>query len=633
MTITLDSGTPYPGAPRTPATPPPRIQHDLPAGHEVPLIAPGSDEWFTTISASKVAAIVGLSPYDSPLSLWAKMRGTVAREPQTAAMSRGHYLEPAVAAWFRDQHPDWTVRPSGTFVAAANERFTCSPDRLIYGPHLADGVVDLLQIKSTTKDHEWGQPGTDQVPPDYRAQVMWEMGTVGASRCHVATIGSFLEFAEYVVDFDPDHYAQLVAKATAFLDMIDNGVEPTVDSHGATFATIRELHPVVDDGLSIEVDETLARRYVTAINERKAAEVNETGAKTAILDALGDAKTATYAGKKLAERRASRPGATPTLYAAKVLPTFAATIAAPGEVDHPAAPAGESLPGAVPTVPVDVQSETATSGSSEAPTGSPTETVRTVGERDGSPTTLRTDWILGRLKAVVASGDPVAITKIQAQWPTDVPAKAPWTDADIDAIHDVLHAIELSVDALGFPPPDPTKPSPDQELAAKREARVAAEQADDAANITRRTGLDDNQRPATKAQASDLKATVAAMDDPAKHLIVTWSGDAERAGKPWAFDKTSTGRIAHINAAAFACALHLDATTDDGVLAVRFAIEKATGLTLSDTWSIGAVLGCLTSDEAQRLTSIATRFGAGDDEIVHHLGDRLANHWAAHAAS
>ena len=73
-----------------------------------PLV-PGSPEWLQRMSASKIAAVVGLSPYQSRYSLWMQMAGLAPQPVQTKAMSRGHYLEPAIAAWFADQHPDWTV--------------------------------------------------------------------------------------------------------------------------------------------------------------------------------------------------------------------------------------------------------------------------------------------------------------------------------------------------------------------------------------------------------------------------------------------------------------------------------------------------------------------------------------------
>ena len=64
---------------------------------------PGSPGWLRLMTASKVAAILGVSQWDSPRSMWHRMRNELPAEPQSTVQSRGHYLEPAVLAWWADQ--------------------------------------------------------------------------------------------------------------------------------------------------------------------------------------------------------------------------------------------------------------------------------------------------------------------------------------------------------------------------------------------------------------------------------------------------------------------------------------------------------------------------------------------------
>jgi putative phage-type endonuclease len=107
---------------------------------ERPLV-PGSAEWLSRMSASKIAAVVGLSPYESRYSLWMRMAGLVPQQEQTSAMSRGHYLEPAIAAWFADQHPDWTITPTGTFQHPRHEWMVASPDRQVEARRVLDSIA------------------------------------------------------------------------------------------------------------------------------------------------------------------------------------------------------------------------------------------------------------------------------------------------------------------------------------------------------------------------------------------------------------------------------------------------------------------------------------------------------------
>src|SRR5689334_4090086 len=106
-------------------------------GRWVTGIAPGSEEWLKTISASKVAAILGLSKWESPRSLWHQMRGDLPREEPTTAQSRGHYLEPAILAWFFDQHPE--LRQSAKTGASYVDGWkSAAPDAVAYRPELAN---------------------------------------------------------------------------------------------------------------------------------------------------------------------------------------------------------------------------------------------------------------------------------------------------------------------------------------------------------------------------------------------------------------------------------------------------------------------------------------------------------------
>lgn len=97
-----------------------------------PRMEPGSPDWLATMSASKIAAVVGLSTYESRFSLWHRMSGLIDPEPDDDEKRRGHYLEPAIARWFADQHPEWVIEPTGTWGHQDRPWQTASPDRLVH---------------------------------------------------------------------------------------------------------------------------------------------------------------------------------------------------------------------------------------------------------------------------------------------------------------------------------------------------------------------------------------------------------------------------------------------------------------------------------------------------------------------
>ena len=60
-----------------------------PTGVLVPRLEPGSAAWLQRMSASKIAAVVGLSSYQSRFSLWHRMAGLVEQEHGLGSGSNG----------------------------------------------------------------------------------------------------------------------------------------------------------------------------------------------------------------------------------------------------------------------------------------------------------------------------------------------------------------------------------------------------------------------------------------------------------------------------------------------------------------------------------------------------------------
>lgn len=277
---------------------------ERPSGRPIPLLKAGSPEWMARMSASKIAAVVGLSPYQSRYSLWMRMAGLVAPEEQSDEMARGHYLEPGCAAWFADQHPEFRVETTGTWVHRDHDWMVASPDRLGVRE---DGHTVLVQCKTAGDRENWGAAGSDEVPVGYRKQVMWEMLVTGVSTCYFATLLPYLEFREYVVRFDEAEAAELAAAARQFLDSLAAGVRPRIDEHKATYEAVKQLHPQIRDE-QVEVPEAIAELYLDAIEMEKAAKDQKRFASALLADHMGTAREAWAGGRKIAQRQVKADG-------------------------------------------------------------------------------------------------------------------------------------------------------------------------------------------------------------------------------------------------------------------------------------------------------------------------------------
>jgi putative phage-type endonuclease len=274
-------------------------------------LVPGSPEWLRFMTASKVSAMLGLSPWTSPYTLWQLMAGNEEPEPQTDDQARGHYLEPAIARWFQDQHPDWVVNyPAGTWASIERPWMVVNPDGLVREDA-------LLEIKTDAGGGEWGKPGTDQIPVWYRAQAQWGMDITGRTVTYFAVLTSYLDFKEYVVEYDPDDAAFARERADAFLASLDAGTPPPLDGHDSTYQTVRKLHPEIED-VDAEIPADLAQEYIAAVIDLEEATERAQLAKSQVAEATGTAKRAVYGGLHIATRK-SRSGGTPWIETARGL--------------------------------------------------------------------------------------------------------------------------------------------------------------------------------------------------------------------------------------------------------------------------------------------------------------------------
>lgn len=248
------------------------------------------------IGASEIAAALGISPWDSPFSLYWRKRlgGDVEESPQ---MEWGTRLEDAIAAKFVDAHPEAQVLPGGLYRHPEFDWMLATPDRLV----VTEDGTEVLECKTAASDDEWGEEGTDEIPTYYRAQVIQQLDVMGLKRARISLLIRGSIYREYVVDFDSED-ASLGRKAgedmmrrLAFDDV------PGIDGSTATTSMLKRLHPtLIDDVVTIPAD--LAARYKAAKERERQAKADASEASNQILHVLGDFKNAVFGGDRVAYR-------------------------------------------------------------------------------------------------------------------------------------------------------------------------------------------------------------------------------------------------------------------------------------------------------------------------------------------
>src|SRR5690606_38224851 len=278
----------------------------------------GSPEWLALradgLGGSEIAAGLGLSPWESRFSLWHRKRGEAAPQADNDEMRAGRYLEPAVAAMFIDAHPEMRVRRAGTYRSKARRWQIANPDRIITG---SSGQRGVLEIKTARNADGWGEPGTDEVPVYYRAQVLWYLDVLGLSRAHIAVLIGGVDFREYAVEWNADEVDILRQAGAEFMRTVREGERPNIDEHGETYQVIRERHPDIDDR-DVEITAEQRDAYRAAVAAHKTAAAIKRQAGAVLADLMGDPRRAVCGGEPIAIRKAQRKGALPSVTASPI---------------------------------------------------------------------------------------------------------------------------------------------------------------------------------------------------------------------------------------------------------------------------------------------------------------------------
>lgn len=285
----------------------------------------GTPDWHTARSAglggSEIAAVLGLSPFESRFGLWHRKHGDLGPVDETPEMYWGKTLEPVIRAEF-ERRADWYVRPTpGMYRHPERPWMIANPDAFLYedlGLTDLDQPDAILECKLSMFGDGWGEDGTDQVPPHVRCQALWYLDVFDVETAWVVVfIASGLEIRIYEVTYDAEEAAELRQAAAEFLDHVDLHIRPDIDEHAATYEAVREFHPEID-GTETEIPAAVADLYRQAKTAEKAAKADARKATAQVADHMGQAARALCDGEVIARRQA-RDGGHPYVVAARGL--------------------------------------------------------------------------------------------------------------------------------------------------------------------------------------------------------------------------------------------------------------------------------------------------------------------------
>ena len=272
--------------------------------------ANGSDEWHNlrnepgAVGGSDIAAITGLSSWESAITKWAKKTKQIPDEvTPNMSMRLGTKLEAPILDIFTEEHPELTVYETGTWANKDNSWARSNPDGLYQD---VDGNWGIVEVKFS-RDYWSG------VPQAYRAQVLWYMKVFGIRQAKlVALAGS--SYMEFDIEWDEFEADTLWQAALRFRQACLDLKMPDWDGSNSTLETVRALNPNITDG-ETDLDE-LGMHYINSVTELDQATAKMTELKSRVIQAMAGNKRGLIFGEHFLSLR-SRAGGAPYLHQEK----------------------------------------------------------------------------------------------------------------------------------------------------------------------------------------------------------------------------------------------------------------------------------------------------------------------------
>jgi len=194
----------------------------------------GTQEWLewrkTGITASEIAAILGLSPYKTPWAVWAEKTGLVLPEDlsKNPLVAAGVAQEDAARQAFEQKHDDLLLP-----VCVESTKYPFLKASLD-GLSQDNEPVELKVPSTSTWDKVNADGENSEAYKLYFPQVQHQMLVTGASRGWLVFYRDG-ELREFCIELDPGMGAAIISVAKAFWQSIVDGKEPVKDPERDVF--------------------------------------------------------------------------------------------------------------------------------------------------------------------------------------------------------------------------------------------------------------------------------------------------------------------------------------------------------------------------------------------------------------
>jgi putative phage-type endonuclease len=263
------------------------------------------EEWLKVrklgLGGSDMAAVLGLSPWRSPIDVWLDKTSDTVEEKESEPMYWGNVLEEVVAQEF--------AKRSGYKVR--NNNFTLQSEEYPYLLANIDreivGIDAGLECKTANafKANEWDG---DNVPDAYYIQCQHYMAVTGKSSWWIAALIGGNTFVYKEIKRNEEVIKAIIDTGAAFWELVESKTMPAPDDTKQCENALKKLYQK-SNGQSVELPANYGNMiidYLEIKNQLSELETKKRGIENVMKDFLKDNERATY-GEHFVSWKSTKP--------------------------------------------------------------------------------------------------------------------------------------------------------------------------------------------------------------------------------------------------------------------------------------------------------------------------------------
>ena len=277
-----------------------------------PLDRPAWLEWRREgVGASDVAAILGISPWASPWTVWADKTGLLPPSPDNETFEFGRWAELMLGPWFTDKTNLYLIGQQARAEHPDQARHRTTLDGVVVEWEAVDDLERHSDTPGLLLDHALGtgEIKTDfngtpwqAIPAHYQTQGQWQLHVTGLDRVWFIVLHG-RRMRTYTLERNQDDIDFMVDKVDDFWDRhVVTQSPPDIDSSEATARALAAVYPKADKAGSVELTTDQATAlidYRFGKADEKAGKARARTASNILRAAAGDAYELTVNGERV----------------------------------------------------------------------------------------------------------------------------------------------------------------------------------------------------------------------------------------------------------------------------------------------------------------------------------------------